>query len=444
MRKSRFLTALCYLGLGMWLNTSSLNRVAAQSSSLAVPLKSVQNQPHSSNTHRFKADSSAIKVKSSLSLPPISPACPFPSIAMSEAADNALFFGLVGEITLGEGQATSGSTFVPGNGSDFDLGMTVSNLIGAGKLDEALQVAQKIQDVSQKNQALSRIAIAYKEAGQLELAFGVAKRITEPSQSNNTFWNGNISLKDNALSEIVQAYVKAGQLEQALQVAEVMNEGYKVVALLDIAEKYRVAGQSVGAARVIDRAVVAYRTMAKPNSADPAVAVNVRLLILSRFAIQYVAVGQKERAVELSSEIFEVAKTRPQQDFLTLSALSFTTELYASVGQRDKAASVLDYSLKTAKNIKETFLKAFVLAQIANGYALLKQPERVTELSSQALELTKPEKDVSKKSIILIMISRGYGILGQYDKALEVNDVVEPTSLRDQVKQTLACSRKAL
>lgn len=438
MGKFRLSVAVGYLLVGIWLSSSGLDRASAQSSSLGFSLKLVQSQPPSSNTPRIDADSSAIEAKSSFFLRPISAACPFPSISISAAAANAL----IGEVTVEPGEVTSSPAFVPGDGSDADLDMTVSNLIGAGKLDEALQVAQKIQNVSQKNLALRGIVSAYKEAGQLELALQVAKRITESSQLDAPSLDDNISLKDNALSEIARAYVKTGQLEQALQVVEIMGKGFRVGTLLDIAEKYRVAGQLARAASVIDRAVAAYRTMAKPNLSAP-MATYFKFLVLSRFTSQYATVGRKEQAVELSSEIFEVAKMLPQQNYMTLTVLSSTAELYASVGQRDKAAEVLSHSLRTAKNIRETFVKALVLAQIGNQYAMLKQPTHATEVLSQALALAEAEKRVSEKSLVLITIARSYGVLGQYDKALQVTNAVEPASLRDQLKQTLVCSREA-
>lgn len=446
MRRFQFLSAVYYLGVGMWLNTSNLDRVTAQSSSKVFPVKIVQSQPQSSNAPRFNTDSSGIEVKSSFSLLPIYQACPFPSIPTSEAASNALTGRIISASSDGE-ISGSVSSFVAGDGSDADLSMSVYRLAGEGKMDEALQVAQKIQGVSQKNRALGRIASAYKEAGQLEQAFEIAKRITEPPRSDNSSSDDN---RDNALAEIAQAYMKEGQLEQALQVTEFMREGSRSAILLNLAEKYQTAGQSVRAAKAIDRAFAAYRIAAmKRNSTDslgaddPVVAAYMKVVVLTRFVMQYAAVGQKEQAVELLPEIFEAAKKLPQQDLTTLSVLSIIADLYTSVGQKDKAASVLDYALKSARNIKEAFLKAFALAQLADTYTVLKRPDRATELLSQALELAKPEKDVSKKSFVLIMISRSYAVLGQYDKALQVTNVVEPTSLRDQVKQTLACSRKA-
>ncbi|MGI2909202.1 tetratricopeptide repeat protein [Tolypothrix sp. VBCCA 56010] len=353
---------------------------------------------------------------------------------MSSAAAKSLFgFFAITPILVAPDKPTF-STSVP---SDRSNAATVSNLVRAGKLDEALQHAQKIKDVSLKNEALSEIASAYRSAGQLNQAFQVAKSITQPQQPND------ISLKDNVLSEIVKAYTQAGQLDQALQVAEIMGEVFKFTTLLDIAEKYRVAGQSVRAASIIERADAVYRTASKPDSTN-LLASRLKLFILPRFIGQYLAVGRKQRADELSSELFEFVKTLPQQDYMTISILSSIAQVYEGAGQRDKAVEVLDYSLSAAKNIKETFVKAQALAQIANQYALLKQSARATEVLSQAIALAKPDKEVSSKNIVIITVARGYGVLGQYDKALEITKAVEPASLRDKVKQTLACSLKRL
>ncbi|MUL38281.1 tetratricopeptide repeat protein [Gloeocapsopsis dulcis] len=211
MRKFWILTAVYCLGCSMGLNTASLDKVTAQSSSIL--LRSV-NQSPSSNNARVNADANANEL--SFSLPPISQTCPFPSIPTSAVVSSTLL-GLSGEATvqpqtLVVTSEATGTAFVPGDGSDSDLGMTITSLVEAGKLDEALKVAQQIKDVSLKNEELSRIATVHREAGQLEQALQIAKSIAEPSQSNSNFRNDEISIKDNVLSEIAQAYMKVGQL----------------------------------------------------------------------------------------------------------------------------------------------------------------------------------------------------------------------------------------
>lgn len=441
MRKSRLSVAVPYLVVGMWLGFFSLDGATAQIPSLILPLLLAQSQQEGSNTPRPNTASQTTKFESSFSLSPIAPACPFPPLPMSRAAAKSLFgFGLSGDITLNPVKPTF-STAVPTDErsavpTDERFAATVSDLVRAGKLGQALQVAQKIKDVSLKNEALRSIASAYKSAGQLNQAFQVAKSIIEPSQSN-------ISLRDNALLEIVQAYAQAGQLDQALQVAEIMGEGFKFSTLLDIAEKYRLARQPVRAASIIERADAVYRTLSKPNSTNLLANPSFKIFILPRLIGKYAAVGRKQKAVELSSELFEFIKTLPQQNYMTLTNLSGIAEIYQGAGQSDKAAEVLDYSLLAVKNIKEVFVKAQALAQIANEYALLKQSVRASEVLSQALALAKPDKEVSSKNIVMITVARGYGVLGQYDKALEITKAVEPVSLRDQVKQTITCSKGA-
>ncbi len=441
MKKSRLLAAVGYLVLGMWLGSSSLDEATAQSPSLTFPLKLAQTQPPSpSNTPHPDANLEARESKSFVTPPPISPACPFPPIPVSETVTNVTF----GELSFEIGESTV-VTFEPGDGSDADLSMTISNLVGEGKLDEALQVAQKIKDVSQKNEALQRIASAYQETGQLEQALEVAKGIAEAPQTNDTLLDDTISVKDNVLSEIAAAYVDSGQLEQALEVVELMGgEGFRVNTLLNIAEKYRVEGQLEHAASVIERAVADYRTAARADSTDPVLAGYIKLLVLARFANQYLAVGQTEQAVKLSSEMFEVAKTLPQQNYMTLTVLLSAAEVFALAGQQEKAADeVLSYSLEAANSIQETFVKALLLAQAAAAYAKLKQPDHASELLSQALELTESEQGVSEKNLVRVAIARSYWVLGQFDEAFQITNTIEPTSLRYQVKQTLDCSRKA-
>jgi serine protease Do len=164
---------------------------------------------------------------------------------------------------------------------------------------------------------------------------------------------------------------------------------------------------------------------------------------LLAIAGQYAVVGRQDRAVELLPEIFEIAKTLPRQNSQTVGVLSGTAEVYALVGQRERAAEALSYALQAVENIEETFVKALASTQIADGYAQMKQPDRASELLSQALELAKSEKDVSKKNLVRVVIARKYWVLGQFDEALQITNTIEPTSLRDQVKQTLDCSRKA-
>jgi hypothetical protein len=295
MKKSHLLAAVGYLVLGMWLSSSSLDGATAQSPSLTFPLKLAQTQPPTpSGTPRPDANLEARESKSFFTLPPISPACLFPPIPLSETTANtpSLYrFGTVtrtfieqigeisssivrgdrGEITItrrSEGKETV-ITFVQGDGSDADLDWTVNNLVRTGKLDEALQVAQRIKDVSLKNKALIWIIRAYKGAGQLDRAFEVATSLTEPPQPDDALSKDNSSMKDNVLLEIAEGYMQAGQLDKALQVAEIMGEGMKIFTLLRLTEEYKAVGQLDRAAEVIDRLAAAYRILAKPNSTAP-------------------------------------------------------------------------------------------------------------------------------------------------------------------------------
>jgi len=430
---------------GIGFGYASLAHGNAQRPSLIFPQELAQSNSHSSNSLYPDANSSSSDFNASITSPPISPACPFPTIAASPAIVNALMGGKITTTAHGivtEHGTLTGHSFVPGDGSDADLSMRVNSLVSAGKLAQAAQVAQKIKDVPQKNEALYTIVSAYKEAGQLERAFEAAKSMAEPLSPTKNSSDDNFSLKDNALSVIAEAYLKVGQLDQALQVAQNMNATFQVSTLLEIADKYRAVRQLNRAASIIDRAVAAYTTAPKLSSNNPEAAAYFKLLALSQFVNEYARVGRTAQAVELSSEILAVVKTLPQPNFMTLAILSGTAEVYALAGERQQAAAVLSYSLQAARNIKEIFAQALLLNEIANVYVTLKQPQQATQLFSPALGLAEQEKGVSEKNLVLIELARSYGMLGQYDKALQVTNAVEPASVRNQVNQTLICSSK--
>jgi hypothetical protein len=74
-------------------------------------------------------------------------------------------------------------------------------------------------------------------------------------------------------------------------------------------------------------------------------------------------VGRKEQAVELSSEMFEVAKTLPLQDTLRL-VFVYTAHCTRRQDRGTKLLKSCLMTLSSAENIKETYVKALVFAQL--------------------------------------------------------------------------------
>jgi tetratricopeptide (TPR) repeat protein len=120
----------------------------------------------------------------------------------------------------------------------------VGVLAKAGQFDRALQIAQKIEDASGRSWALSDIAIVLAKAGQFDRALQIAQKIEDESIRS---W------------ALVGVLAKAGQFDRALQIAqeETENELDHSLALKYIAAALAEAGQ-------LDRALEVAETIDHP------------------------------------------------------------------------------------------------------------------------------------------------------------------------------------
>jgi aryl carrier-like protein len=104
---------------------------------------------------------------------------------------------------------------------------------------EAIQVAQKIENASVRSEALRFIAEATAEAGQTERANQVFQLALQAAQKIE-----DAGYRSRVLKEIVEAMVKAGQFDLALQVAQKIEDARdRFWALRGIAEAMAEAGQ---------------------------------------------------------------------------------------------------------------------------------------------------------------------------------------------------------
>lgn len=436
--------ALGYLMLGLgtiasYFNPNAVAAPAPQPFQPVIQTAAASNDPAS-------PDEPAIEIQptsTEINLAPITPACPFPVIPVSQAAGDALF----GEITIvpGERRVTA---FERGDGSDLDSAMTVNELLTEGKLDEALKVAQSIQATSERANTLRSVVTAYIAAGQLDQALEIALSIPEsPESAETSSLEALASPRDNALSDVVQAYLQAGQPEQAETVAANISEGLKFSTFLDVSRKYQEMGQMARAAESLERTVAAYRSQVATldQSDDPAFADYIQFMMLAQIVGQYDAIEQPQQSVPFIPEMFDLAKALPQQDLRILDTLVGVSRIYTELDQRHKAIEILTYVLQAAEtSLNEPFIKAMLWAEIAKEYAALNQLDRSEELLTQAQELANSETtDVSKRTLGLTLIAQSYGTLQQYDDALQVTEGLEPASLRDQVQAAITCSQSA-
>jgi tetratricopeptide (TPR) repeat protein len=336
--------------------------------------------------------------------------------------------------------------------------------------------------------AFADMASSYAAIGQNNQALQIAQNIE------------NLTLKANVLSQIAVQSAKAGQREQAatmfsqsLQVAnKIESPPDKVMALEAIATRYRIAGQNDKAAEVLSQAVrdadEIWGTSFVKDTVLERIAINYAKLgdydrgiqiankivddipksrALARIVAQYVAVGNYNQARQVADTIevqtskanalIEIAaKTGDYQQALSVAQkideeesvqlksiiLGKIALLYSKAGQEKQAVEVLSQALQTAQKIEETGAKVRQLIKVALQYAEVGKKEQAVAISSQVLQVASHNQEANRKAEFLTRVAFVYETVGRHDLATSVFaralQIAQTVDNEDKKAQTLA------
>ena len=240
----------------------------------------------------------------------------------------------------------------------------------AGQYDQALSVAQSIEDTPHQGMVLIKIVNFYTEAGQYDQALSVA-------QSMENSW-----YKTKALDDIATSYAVAGQYEQALKVAQVIEDTEsKASALVKIASYYTKAGQKEKASELLSQALKG------ENSID----------VLVDIAIEYAALGQYEQAQTIAQRLQTLTSDSPYGGKPMALVLAGIAGYYGASGQKEKAA--------------EMWSQASHFEQIGDG----------TRCGSQ---FSRP---------MLREIANRYIAIGQYNQAFQASKIIKDDEFEESI-----------
>jgi tetratricopeptide (TPR) repeat protein len=287
-----------------------------------------------------------------------------------------------------------------------------------GNNDKALQILQTAKAmVLDKKLDFRRggIVAKYAEIGQYKQALELAKTLTSDYD------------KAEAGLAIARIFFNVGQYDNAFEVAKSMGVGFLDIPRADIypgadllvaiAKKYTQAGQYNLALEV---------TKAIPQK-------DYRISALRAIARQYNSVGQKDKAAEVLTEAFGIAKTwtpfvydGPQ--ILQGSNGDILAEIagdYADIGQYNQAMQVIE-AIGDKNNAVAH--KAEALLKIASAYGRVGQKQQAAEILSQALELRQTIQLEYNTTRLLPIIAVTQAEAGQYDKAIQTTAAIaDPT-----------------
>ncbi|MCS7224686.1 MAG: tetratricopeptide repeat protein, partial [Armatimonadetes bacterium] len=226
-----------------------------------------------------------------------------------------------------------------------------------GRLDEALQVAERIEDQEACSRGLMLIGIALAQAGQDERALRVFEQAVTVAESIESWWRWS------ALTDIVTALAESGLLEEALSVAERIEDDWeRSHSLTDIAIAVAKKGR-------FDEAVAVAERIDAP----------IRSIALKDIATDLAQAGRLEEALTVARMI--------DNDSARARALMDLGTALAQVGRRENVWKVLDGVLRAAEEVKDDSTRLEVLSYIAETLTEAGMREKAEETFKEAWRL---------------------------------------------------------
>lgn len=285
----------------------------------------------------------------------------------------------------------------------------------AAMFSQALQVANKIESPPDQVMALEAIATRYRIAGQNGKA---AEVLSQAIQSSDEIW-GTSFVKDTVLERIAINYAKLGDYDRGIQIANrIVDDIPKSRALAQIVAQYVAIGDYNQARQVADTIEV------QTSKANALIEIAAKT-------------GEYQQALSVAQKIDEEESVQLKSLILGKIAL-----LYWKAGQEKQAAEVLSQALQTATKIEETGAQVRQLAKVALKYAEIGQKEQAIAISSQAFQVASQSQEANKKAEFLATVAFVYQTVGRQDLATSVFaqalQIAQSVDNEDKKAQTLA------
>jgi tetratricopeptide (TPR) repeat protein len=282
------------------------------------------------------------------------------------------------------------------------LGEIAEGMAKEGMFDQALKVAEGIEKARWRAWALREIAEGMAKAGMFDQALKVAEGIEKAD------WRAE------ALIAIAEGMAKEGMFDQALKVAEGIKWAEKrAEALIAIAVGMAKAGMIDWAKEVFDQAL---------KVAEGIEWASERAWALRAIAGEMAKAGMTDWAKEVFDQALKVAEGIESARRRARALIAIAGEM-AKAGMTDWAKEVFDQALKVAEGIEEADWRAWALREIAEGMAK-------EGMFDQALKVAEGIKEAWWRAGALREIAEGMAKEGMFDQALKVAEGIEEARWR--------------
>ena len=290
---------------------------------------------------------------------------------------------------------------------------------GIAHIDQALKVADEIEDKSSRSEAFAFVAQSYVQLPDVEQAASVLDQLL-----GNAAGMEDEYFRSKALVAVAQGYVKLSDVDQAANVlnqarkaaAGIEDKRYHSKALVAVAQGYVKLSDVDQAARVLDQA---------REAADGIRYEWLRVNGLVAVALCYVQLSDVGQAANVLDQALKVASGIEEDDWDEWSlpdALVVVAQGYVQLPDVEEAARGLDQVLKTAAGIEDKRYHSKALVAVAQGYVKLSDVDQAANVLNQARKAAAGIEDKRYHSKALVAVAQGYVKLLDVDQAARVLD----------------------
>jgi len=272
--------------------------------------------------------------------------------------------------------------------------------LGKKLLAQAIEVARNqtatgchMSATSPEESLLNR-ASEYAEAGYYDLAVEIITQVNNPV------------FTPIELAEVVGHYAKAGEdeqatqvLNQAIEIAQRLDDAeYRTLTLIGIASHLTQSGQTQLVPQVLERAGESVSAMDEALESENA---STKVNHMLRIASQFAEVGQDRRAKELLDQTLPKIRTLANKPFPSekTSQLVKTAIQYAALDQKNKAIEILAEVRASAQAMDDVRSKSDALAKVANAYAEIGNFEMAQQIARLIEDVYQRESAFGKIAI---------------------------------------------
>jgi tetratricopeptide (TPR) repeat protein len=273
-------------------------------------------------------------------------------------------------------------------------------LVISGEASTALESARIIKNISYRSRALVSISRSLARAGKIDEALQVADEALESIRKIDE----TDLLGSRMMFGIIEVMAKAGKTAEALASARKIGyPDFRSRAMFSIVEALGEAGRTDEALQIANEALALTR---KIDDAD------LRSRAMVRIVLTLEKIGRTDEALQVVQEALASAREAESSTY-RFQAMANVVEALTKIGRTSEA-------LATARVIDDAYSRSMLMAGIAGDLAKVNQKNEALQVANEGLASVRKIEDASPRAWATASIVEALGMAGKRDQALQV------------------------